>query len=130
MVVRPIRCDQSRLRSLLDDDLPELEQAELSDHLDTCASCRRTLERLAAGSQLWSELRQLAPGPDCVPRSAPAAGATALFGTSPQGDPNAERNRSLDLKYELSSVSSLKFVGNPATLEGTKTGASSISRAN
>ena len=36
------------------------------------------------------------------------------------------------LKYELSSASSLNYVGDPATLEGTKSGASSIvrSRAN
>ncbi len=47
-------------RSFLDDDLPDLEQAELNDHLETCASCRRTLERLAAGSRLWAELRELA----------------------------------------------------------------------
>jgi hypothetical protein len=32
------------------------------------------------------------------------------------------------LKYELSSASSLKYVGEPAALEGTKSGASSISR--
>ena len=69
MVARPFRCDESRLKSLLDDDMPELEQAELNDHLETCASCRRTLERLAAGSQLWAELRELAPVPSLDPAS-------------------------------------------------------------
>jgi Putative auto-transporter adhesin, head GIN domain len=33
------------------------------------------------------------------------------------------------LKYELSSASSLKYLGDPATLEGTKSGASSIVRS-
>jgi hypothetical protein len=32
------------------------------------------------------------------------------------------------LKYDLSSASSLKYLGEPKTLEGSKTGASSISR--
>ena len=57
MVAQPFRCDESRLKFLLDDDMPELEQADLNDHLETCASCRHTLERLAAGSRLWAELR-------------------------------------------------------------------------
>ena len=59
MVRRAVSCDESLLRSFLDDDLAELEQAELADHLGTCTSCRRMLERLAAGTRLWAELRQL-----------------------------------------------------------------------
>ncbi len=67
MVARAFRCDESRLRSFLDDNLPELEHAEVTDHLDTCAGCRRTLERLAAGSRLLAELPQLAPSADETP---------------------------------------------------------------
>jgi serine/threonine-protein kinase len=63
MVSRPFRCDESRLKSFLNADLPELEHLELAGHLDTCAACRRTLERLAAGSRLWADLRHLANGP-------------------------------------------------------------------
>lgn len=59
-------CSESRLNSFLDDSLPELENAQLAEHLDRCEDCRRTLERLAAGSRLWAELRELAPefGPE------------------------------------------------------------------
>ena len=53
-------CNESRLRSFLDDDLPEAENVQLVDHLDRCAACRRTLERLAAASRLWAELKKLA----------------------------------------------------------------------
>ena len=62
MVARPFHCDESRLRPLVDEGMPGFEQAELNDHLETCASCRRTLERLAAGSQLWAGLGELASG--------------------------------------------------------------------
>jgi anti-sigma factor RsiW len=66
VVSRPFRddCDESRLRSFLDDGLPEPENARLTAHLDRCAHCRHTLERLAAGSLLWDELRQLSPASD------------------------------------------------------------------
>ena len=59
MVARPFRCEESRLKSFLNDDLPELEHAELTAHLDDCSACRRTLDRLTAGSRLWGELAQL-----------------------------------------------------------------------
>jgi len=86
MVARAFHCDESRLRSFLDEGLPEMEQAQLTDHLDTCASCRRTLERLAAGSRLWAELPQLAP----------SAGETATVGILPQRGPTAGQDHSLD----------------------------------
>jgi serine/threonine-protein kinase len=61
---RPFRidCNESRLRSFLDDVLPEQEHARLTEHLDQCGSCRRRLEQLAAGSKVWDELRRLAAG--------------------------------------------------------------------
>ena len=111
MVVRPFRCDESRLKSLLDDDLPELEQAELNDHLDTCSSCRRTLERLAASSRLWAELRHLAPGEGALPRRSSVAGATELFGTAPAGGPHAERDRALDFLTASDTPGSLGRLG-------------------
>lgn len=63
MVSRRFRgeCDESRLRSFLHDDLPEPENVRLTDHLDHCENCQRALERLAAGSRLWEELRELSP---------------------------------------------------------------------
>ena len=33
----------------------------MNEHLETCADCQRGLERLAAGSGFWGELRQLKP---------------------------------------------------------------------
>jgi serine/threonine protein kinase len=61
MVARTFQCDESRLRSFLDEELPDVDQAQLGDHLDHCPECRRTLERLAAGSRLWGDLHALSP---------------------------------------------------------------------
>ena len=47
MVARTFQCDPVRLKSFLDDDLAEREQIELNDHLESCALCQRSLERLA-----------------------------------------------------------------------------------
>jgi serine/threonine-protein kinase len=78
MVKRLSECDPNRLRSLLDDELSARDQAELAGHLDHCADCQAALERLAAGTRLWDDLRGLGrtPGraiPD-VP-TGPGAGA-------------------------------------------------------
>ena len=98
MVARPFHCDETRLRSLLDDEMPDLEQAELNDHLETCASCRRTLERLAAGSQLWAGLREL-------------AGATEHHGAQRQAGASAERDHSLDFLAPPTAAGSLGRLG-------------------
>ena len=59
MVNRLSACDPDRLRSYLDDELSPDEQAELAGHLDRCGTCQKALERLAAGSGLWRDLRHL-----------------------------------------------------------------------
>ncbi len=59
MVNRISACDPDRLRSYLDDDLSADEQAELAGHLDRCDTCQQALERLAAGSGIWRDLRHL-----------------------------------------------------------------------
>ena len=59
MVKRIDECDQNRLRSYLDDGLSGGDQAELAEHLDRCADCQAALERLAAGTRLWDDLRAL-----------------------------------------------------------------------
>jgi eukaryotic-like serine/threonine-protein kinase len=96
MVARPFHCEESRLKSFLSDDLPELEHAELTAHLDDCSACRRTLDRLTAGSRLWGELAELAHTPA---RSMPAAGDASETGLlparSPYGD-SGERDPMLD----------------------------------
>ncbi len=56
-------CDPDRLRLLLDDRLPDNEQEDLSRHLETCASCRDALERMAAETHWWSDVKDLG-GPD------------------------------------------------------------------
>src|SRR4051794_13213098 len=53
-------CDESRLKAYLDDELARPENDHLVDHLDHCPDCRGKLERLAGGSELWSDLRRLA----------------------------------------------------------------------
>jgi serine/threonine-protein kinase len=50
---------RGRLRQLLDDGLPDAEQAELATHLEQCATCCRNLERMAAGSGYWTRLHVL-----------------------------------------------------------------------
>ena len=98
MVARPFRCDESRLKSFLDDDMPELEHAELTDHLETCATCRRTLERLAASSQLWAGLREL-------------AGTTESYGASRPSGANAKTDHSLDFLASSDTAGSLGRLG-------------------
>jgi serine/threonine-protein kinase len=60
--------DPPRLHQLLDGGLPVDEQAELTRHLDTCAACRQTMERLAGPGNSWAGLarhlgEQAAPEP-------------------------------------------------------------------
>jgi serine/threonine-protein kinase len=63
MVKRLSECDPNRLRSFLDDELSARDQAELAGHLDQCADCQAALERLAAGTRLWDDLRGLGRTP-------------------------------------------------------------------
>jgi serine/threonine-protein kinase len=60
----PRACDLERLRRSLQDGLSPSDQQELADHLETCDSCRRELERLAAASEYWNEARLLGEDPD------------------------------------------------------------------
>jgi hypothetical protein len=52
-------CNEARLKSFLNESLAEPETVRLADHLDRCPACRRSLERLAAGSKMCLELREL-----------------------------------------------------------------------
>src|SRR3954468_8796165 len=60
MVARPLRCDPSLLRTLLEDRLGEEEQAALAAHLEACDDCRLGLERMAAESRWGGDVRLLA----------------------------------------------------------------------
>ncbi len=59
----PATCpDNEQLRRLLDSRLPEAEQADLVAHLDSCPSCQRTLEDLAADEKLRDEMTVVLKG--------------------------------------------------------------------
>jgi serine/threonine-protein kinase len=90
MVARLMRgdCSESRLRSFLDDRLPDSETARLAEHLDHCEECRQTLERLVAGSRICAELRGSAPGP--VPLLTGGATPTEPIGPHLRGAPEAD----------------------------------------
>jgi serine/threonine-protein kinase len=59
MAQRYPHCDPDRLRLLLQERLPVLEQNELMGHLDHCQRCQETLEGLAADKPWWEELRRI-----------------------------------------------------------------------
>lgn len=96
------RCNAARLNLFLDDLLPGPENAELVDHLDRCESCRQTLERLAAGSRLWAELREMAP--DFGPAPAARPPLTETVGASPR-----------EVGSKVDEAIPLDFLGPPAT---------------
>jgi serine/threonine-protein kinase len=48
--------DLHRLQEMLAGSLPEHEQSSLTSHLDTCATCRQTLEDLATDGESWSDM--------------------------------------------------------------------------
>jgi serine/threonine protein kinase len=59
MTRRRSGCDPNRLRLLLQEGLPDKQQAEVVDHLDICEACQGALEGLAADKPWWDGLRQL-----------------------------------------------------------------------
>ncbi len=111
MVARPFRghCDESRLRSFLDDRLPESEGEQLTDHLDRCEPCRLLLERLAAGSRLWAELRGLAAEPGAATPARPPA--TESVGARSRGAPKADEPIPLDFLAPPADPESLGRLG-------------------
>jgi serine/threonine-protein kinase len=110
MVARAFPCDAHRLKSFLDDDLPEREQIELSDHLESCSNCQAALERLAAGSRFWGELRQLNPPLGDRPGApVPATGHFAPAGR--RSEPASARDHSLDFLGASDDPASLGRLG-------------------
>ena len=100
-------CVPKRLRRLLDDDLTATERAEVLEHLDACATCRGTLESLAAGSRWWDDLRRLAR-PDRPPDpSAP---------TVTMGEPRRGRSEEeTEAGHPADDEPPLDFLGPPGT---------------
>src|ERR671933_377197 len=54
--------DPARWRDLLDSRLPEPVASALSSHLEGCAGCQSTLERLTAGEPTWVEAARALEG--------------------------------------------------------------------
>jgi serine/threonine protein kinase len=50
------KCSRDHLRLLLADQLPEALQAEVTEHVAGCESCRAALESLAGDAGWWSEI--------------------------------------------------------------------------
>jgi serine/threonine-protein kinase len=111
MVARTYPCDINRLKSFLDDDLPEREHAQLNDHLETCVDCQRRLERLAGGSGLWRELRQLSPRLGSAQGTGYSTPDTDLFGTDGRSEPAWARDHSLDFLGTSDDPASLGRLG-------------------
>jgi serine/threonine-protein kinase len=111
MVSRPFRdeCNYSRLKTFLDDGLPEPENVQLAEHLNHCEACRRTLERLAAGSRLWAELRQAFPTSHSV--QPPARRGSEPHGTLPHGASEPEGEVPLDFLEPPANEDSLGRLG-------------------
>src|SRR5262245_58770049 len=51
--------DAQALKGLLDGSLPTHEQAELAEHLATCASCRKALDKLATDGNSYSQIARV-----------------------------------------------------------------------
>jgi serine/threonine-protein kinase len=52
--------DPAQLRNLVEGKVAPEEQAALAQHLDDCARCQATLERISAASDSWGEMQDLA----------------------------------------------------------------------
>src|SRR5438105_1048472 len=63
MTPQPSCPNPARWNELLTGTLADAEQAVLSEHLETCEACQRTLQGLAAGGPSWAgAARHLGPG--------------------------------------------------------------------
>jgi eukaryotic-like serine/threonine-protein kinase len=57
MDVLPARCDRQTVERFLADQLSAEQSAAFEDHLETCSSCRQTLDSFAAEGNWWQEAR-------------------------------------------------------------------------
>jgi anti-sigma factor RsiW len=56
-MTQTISCpDPAHLARLLEGELSEAEQIELTQHLDRCAVCQRAVQELASGGRTWAEV--------------------------------------------------------------------------
>lgn len=53
MTEKSIRCDEQRLRAMLEDRMNALELTQLYRHMETCSFCQKLAEELAASQEEW-----------------------------------------------------------------------------
>ena len=90
---RPCReAEPSRLRLLLDDELPGPEKRRLESHLEACAACRDALEEMAGEPGWWDDVRKFVPRELAPPPLGPTEDASVRTTRTPRrGDPTPPR---------------------------------------
>jgi eukaryotic-like serine/threonine-protein kinase len=58
MVAQTSQCDPRRLKQLLAGDLSDRVEQQVTQHVETCESCRCELETIAADNSWWQDARQ------------------------------------------------------------------------
>jgi len=67
MVVRFTRCDRRRLKEVLQGGATDRAESELAGHLEECEHCRRDLEMMAGGPEVWGDVRSFLSSVDIPP---------------------------------------------------------------
>ena len=49
--------DTTRLQRYLNEELSEHEEAQVQEHINSCADCQASLEKVAASQSVWDGLR-------------------------------------------------------------------------
>jgi WD40 repeat protein len=93
---------------LLDDRLPEDEQAELTAHVEVCADCRDVFDELAGAGRWWSDVRRYAsaaapPNRSAATISVPGTGSHS-GGLEPETLPDATAVDFLDPPTEAGDL--------------------------
>src|SRR5437870_5599924 len=99
MPMTPSCPDAASLQRLLDGTLSAQAQADLSQHLDTCAPCRAALDQLATAGRSFSglarDLKQDPPPPEPgLQRVLKEAAGSAVLGET-QAEPRADAQEEL-----------------------------------
>ena len=73
MTAKEAHYDRDGLQQLLDDQLSPGAAADVTRHIDSCETCRCTLETMAAGDAWWQDARRFlndSSTVDVLPRNA------------------------------------------------------------
>jgi serine/threonine protein kinase len=83
------RCDPDRLALLANDDLSPAEVIELEQHLETCANCRTTLDRLVTDDRYLEGVQHYLRGDPTDVFDAPPSAAESLEFLAPSDWPDS-----------------------------------------